>query len=97
MDVTEDILHGQWESGGAQRLITGEKEPPFWDSDPLKGNVGRRFVHPCDVYRSLGSVPLVFLGVGVMPCLTLNTVPAGDTLSPFKLGHLGTGAVHVST
>lgn len=54
-------------------------------------------MHPRDVYRILGSVPPVFLGVGVMPCLTLNTVPAGDTLSPFKLGHLGTGAVHAST
>lgn len=91
-----DILHGRWESRRTRGLVTGKKKVLFVASGCLQGNIERRLTHPYNVHRYLGTVPPPFLGWGggVMLCLILCTIPVGDrcraTLSPFKLGYLGT-------
>ena len=82
---------------GPKDLSQDKRNVLFLASGCLQGNDGRRYIHPYNVSRYLVTVPPAFPGRGgrVMLCLTLCTVPVGDrcraTLSPFWLGHLGTG------
>lgn len=74
--------------------MTGKKKPPVLDAGLLKENVGRRFGHPHDGHRSLGSIS----ECNAVSHLEHNSCwgQVQRHFEPFKLGHLGTGTVQAS-